>query len=299
MHRISLTILLSLVQENDTKDSFDNLSGAFAQRLSDKLLDRTLMTRSMDHGALDHATLAKSGARARPAGQRRTVVRKGLPEGLLDKFPMANLKARVKASWRNSRLARLVQPGAGAVLEQPDHQEMRIPSRIEVDLGRTATASADEGSGYLGHLAAFPGVEPEVVTPEEEASIRIAGLTPIETPERLSPRKASDLQEKGEMYVPEVSEQSDGTQSTDVSRMGTPRSAQIDSDIDSSIMNDPRRKAPGHRNRDVETDSLDSPRSTDSGIEDIVSKAWRYSHGVLPTPTKKALMERQFPRTSK
>lgn len=293
MRKISVMILLCLVRENDAKDSFDNLSGTFAQRLSDKLLDRAHIAGSRHREDLDHATIAKSGTRARlAAGQRRTHVPKALPEGLLDTFPMASLKARIKASWRNSlknsRFARLVQQGATAALEQADH--LRIPQRLGVENWRTATASVDGGSqtGYLGRLASFPGVIPEVANPEEAASVRIAGLTPIETPESLSPRKSSDVQEK--VFVPEVSEQSDGMQSTDTSRTGTPRSAMIDSDIDSSIMNDPRRKAP---RKHIGTET------SDGEMEDIVMKAWRYSHGVLPTPTKKALKERQFPRTSK
>lgn len=232
-------------------------------------------------------------------------------------------------------------------MEQADQQDFRIPTRLGVDFGRNVRASGDEGSGYLGRLAPFPGVLPEVETPEEATSIRIAGLTPIETPESLSPRNtpeshvatsnsqiSGNVQEKDDeeiaegeapMYVPDIYEQSDGVQSTDASRTGTPRSAIIDSDIDSDIMSDPRRKAPRKHlgierwassdgesafdtslkthdhDSDVEADVVDSPRNIESGIEDNVMKAWRYSHGpgLMNSSRRKALEERQLPRTSK
>lgn len=300
MHRIALIILLSSIERNEAKDSIDKFDDILSQRLSDKLLDRAFTMwrssyRTPQSRDLDHATFAKSGATL--TGEQKSMA-------------ISSLKDRLKAPWKRLQAARPAAHGQGATAEQVDHEDVRIPPQLGVDLRHQATVSAEDDSEYLGRLAPFPGVSPEIITPEEAATIRIAGLTPVDTPESLTPRETPEtrIDDLGGIHEEQQADETDADgASEDVpsSLNDTPRSAIIDSDIDSDIVNDSSRRAPGEFSDgdlmgDAETDIMDSPVSTDSQIEDNVAKAWRYSHGLTKdTYLRKKASEQQAPMPSK
>lgn len=185
MRSIFAIVLLSLLACGHANDSTENV---LADKLADRLVDRVstkqedlqrIMEWSLGYDPLDDTMHAKPVAKtARTPGART-----GEPTSYWTAFSTFQ-SPFLLSPWRSSSQ----QAPEAAVQQKADIPLLRLP--LKEGLGN-ADGLTGQGSEYLGRLAPFPGILPEIPTlsPEEAAAqeaaqISIAGLTPAATPRR-------------------------------------------------------------------------------------------------------------------
>lgn len=185
MRRISVIILLSLVETVRAEDRVDTLFDSFAHKLSNKLVDRALQAWSGDHGGLDDATCEKPGARtATKLGAVSSDCKSGTVSDFISRFRSPFLRAIERAS-------KPAEPEYGSIAQTADHVEsagIHVPTLlpvIPISVSQNGGGPTGEGLEYIARLAAIPGVLPGKIHPTEAAvaaSVHMAGKTPVETP---------------------------------------------------------------------------------------------------------------------
>lgn len=276
MHDIFAIILIRTVACGRAQEATKKWGGTLADGVDAGLLDRAFLGDGMGVGYLADTMHAKPGSMA--TGKKPAVLKGGKPAALKGgskSFATSLSKVASRISGSFSPWRQRWKHALRATVDKVELPNLHMQIIGEPD----AKAWSRENLDYVGSLSPYAGISADVVTPENAASISVAGLTP---------RKEADIVDQARVVekLQEETERRESQKDVDIDS--------IERDIDMDIMSSHRIKAsPKHIGpKPASTDKvgpppLDIDRLVSDIDRDIMNSARRKTlrKSSAPAPT--------------